>query len=63
MAPEVHYLKGATKSYDKPADVFACGVIMYILLTGKKPFGNNMEITSGSANFNRPVFEKIPQDA
>ena len=36
---------------------------MYILLTGKKPFGNNMEITSGSANFNRPVFEKIPQDA
>lgn len=39
IAPEM--LRG--KGHGRPVDVWACGVVMYILLSGKFPFGGNGE--------------------
>lgn len=38
MAPEV-----ITGSYDEKCDVWSCGVILYILLSGSPPFNGNSE--------------------
>ena len=43
MAPEIFIQKGAASCYKEPIDVWACGVMMYQLLSGKYPFMNKDE--------------------
>ena len=38
MAPELFDLEGADLAYKEPIDVWAAGIIMYLLLCGECPF-------------------------
>ncbi|CAD8183250.1 unnamed protein product [Paramecium octaurelia] len=64
-APEVLLEKG----YDKKCDLWSCGVILYILLSGETPFpGNNTgeiekKITKSKINLNLKVWKSVSNDA
>ena len=64
IAPEV--LKG---SYTTQCDTWSMGVVMYIMLSGKPPFGgkNNNEILNnvltGSYDFSAPFWKMISNEA
>jgi calcium/calmodulin-dependent protein kinase I len=64
LAPEV--IKG--KPHGKPVDLWACGVIMYILVTGRHPFdipnadGSNMEAKQVFVNILTSEENTIPPD-
>jgi calcium-dependent protein kinase len=63
-APEV-----LNNNFDEKCDLWSCGVIMYILISGLPPFsGANEEIVSekikkGAFNFNAPEFRNVSQQA
>ena len=38
MPPEVFKSRGSPESYKEPLDIWACGITMYNLLSGKFPF-------------------------
>ena len=40
VAPEIHKTGGSYEVYDAPVDIWACGIIMYELFAGEKPFSN-----------------------
>ena len=64
MAPEV--IQGI---YNEKCDVWSCGVILYIMLSGSPPFFSDNEeklkekICNIDYNFNLPIFSKISEDA
>ena len=64
IAPEV--LKG---SYTTQCDNWSMGVVLFIMLSGKPPFGgkSNKEIIDnvlkGTYNFSNPVWDQISEDA
>lgn len=64
IAPEV-----VRNEYDEKSDIWSCGVLMYILLSGRPPFDgfNDDEIMKnihkGIYNFNDPIFKKISKNA
>ena len=64
MAPEVF-----TGTYDEKCDIWACGIILYIMLCGKPPFYSSDEeelkkkICNMKYNFNYSEFDVVSKDA
>lgn len=64
MAPEV--FRG---QYNEKCDIWSCGVILYMLLSGRPPFSGktdieiSMKINRGIVSFDRPEWETISDSA
>ena len=64
IAPEV-----LTKNYNEKCDIWSCGVLLYIFLSGMPPFiGKNdedtlMKINRGEYNFNDTIWSKVSGNA
>ena len=64
IAPEV-----IQRRYNEKCDLWSCGVIMYILLTGKPPFGGNddkeiiQKVKTGVYDTKSPFFTRLSTEA
>ena len=64
MAPEIMY-----KSYDSKVDIWSCGVIAYILLSGTPPFDGETDddieaaIKKGKFSFRGRVWNEVSDEA
>jgi len=69
MAPELAALRAETAKYGKPVDIWAMGVVLYILLSGIHPFQIEDEeqmldnIQRGKWSWLGPYWAKISKDA
>jgi len=69
MAPELAALRADTAKYGKPVDIWAMGVVLYILLSGIHPFQIEDEeqmldnIQRGKWSWLGPYWAKISKDA
>eukprot|EP00951_Prasinocladus_malaysianus_P033679 scaffold334715_cov32-Prasinocladus_malaysianus.AAC.1 len=77
VAPEVLHSQGENEygkkvaSYDTKADVWSCGVMLYMLLSGEPPFDSDQgiyalfrQIKKGSYNFNdNPAWHLVSDEA
>ena len=52
LPPEVFISRGKISAYNKPLDIWACGVMMYLLLAGKYPFSNESAIKNNPLRLN-----------
>ena len=65
LSPEVLY----KEPYGKPVDVWACGVILYILLVGYPPFWDEdqqklfAQIKAGTFEYQSPEWDTVSKDA
>lgn len=64
IAPEV-----LSKQYNEKCDLWSCGVVLYILLKGKFPFGGQNQnqifqnIKKGEYNLTNPPFDRVSNEA
>lgn len=59
MAPEVL----GKKQYDHKVDIWAMGVILYILLSGKPPFDDLQHISFGKYDFSDAAWGRVSPEA
>jgi calcium-dependent protein kinase len=65
MAPEIVKLE----NYNSQCDLWSCGVIMYLLLSGDLPFMGNSQnavfskIKKGNLDFSKPIWSEVSRDA
>ena len=57
MAPEV--LMARTKGYSYQCDLWSLGVILFQMITGEKPFANQLDIKNCTYNFNAPEWSRV----
>ena len=66
MAPEVFQTHGKISAYKEPVDIWACGIIMYLMLAGRTPFNDKdyneqiREICNNPAVFAGALWDKVP---
>jgi len=65
MAPEVHM----HQHYDEKCDVWSCGIIMYILLSGRPPFQGESDeelfdvVTNRTLSFDNEIWDHVSGEA
>lgn len=63
MAPEIFQNQGSPDSYKEPVDVWACGVMLYMLIAERYPFHSEDEHELTDAICNDPVYFSHPSFA
>ena len=69
MAPEIFLTRGAPDCYKEPIDVWACGVMLFQLLSGKYPFFDPddeqmfEDICNDPVSFYHSNFKLVPESA
>lgn len=69
IAPEIFLTRGDPRAYAAPCDMWALGIMMYQLFTGRNLVkrSNNDDTISAilkdRVSFNEPLWEKVSEDA